>query len=605
MKDHYRNRKSFFLFILFIFPIIYVIRLFNMQIINYERYAAMSISNIQRKIIIYPPRGLIYDRNKKILAGNQIAYDLLFIPFQSNSFDTLELANILNVSTDFLKNQINKAYKYSAYLPSIIVSQLNFDFASIIKEKLYKFKGFYLQPRYIRYYPYSVAANLLGYVGEVDKKILKKHKEYKIGDLIGITGLERSYENYLKGRKGVSIVLVDAYNRVIGKFAEGRYDTAAIPGKNIITTIDLDLQLYAEQLMKGKCGSIVAIEPSTGEVLVLVSSPTYDPNLLCGYNKNKNFKILKNDPNKPFFNRAIMATYPPGSTFKLANALICLNEKIINKNTTFKCYNGHAFGPLFINCHPHSPVSGIVDAIAYSCNSYFSHIFLLLLNNKNYKNTENAYKKWYEYVLSFGFGEKLNIDLPSESKGIVPTIEYYNKHFGKGKWKPLTVISLGIGQAELSLTPLQLANFTCILANRGYYIKPHLVKTIEDTFFNSNIYKLKNFVKIKKEYIDIVIEGMEKTIEAGTAKWIKIDGIKICGKTGTAQNPHGKDHSLFIAFAPKEDPKIAICVIVENSGFGASYAAPIASLIIEKYLNKEVKRKELEKKMMECNLIDN
>ncbi|MCX7953704.1 MAG: penicillin-binding protein 2 [Bacteroidales bacterium] len=604
MTSPYSSRKYTFIMLLIITLIIFLGKIFYIQIID-DYYKIWAISNTQRKLTIYPPRGLIIDRHGKIMVSNVPAYDLMFIPYQSSEFDTVELSKILEIDVTNLKKIIEKAKKNSRYQPYPVASQISINIAAALKEKLYKYKGFYLQGRTIRHYTLPAGGHLLGYISEVDKKFLKNNPSYKMGDLVGITGLEKTYEQYLKGQKGASIVLVDVHNRIVGKFADGKYDTIAIPGKNIITGIDWELQYYGEQLMKNKRGSIVAIEPSTGEILILVSSPSYDPSLLTGFSKNKNFKKLVNDPQKPLFNRALMAQYPPGSTFKMVNALIGLNENILKPGTSYGCSKGVTVGPIHVGCHPHPSPLQMEEAIQYSCNSYFTQAFLHILGNKKYKNTEEAFKVWRNYVTAFGFGTILGSDLAYELKGIVPTVQYYDKYFGKHRWKPLTIVSLGIGQGELSLTPLQLANYACILANRGFYYTPHVVREINDKNFNNSKYKIKHVVPINKSYFEIICNAMQKVVESGTARIAKIDSIVVCGKTGTAQNPHGKDHSLFIAFAPKDNPKIAICVVVENAGFGATYAAPIASLIIEKYLKRKVKRKELEKRMLEADLINN
>jgi penicillin-binding protein 2 len=573
-----------------------------MQIID-ESYKISAQNNSQRRQTIYPARGVIFDRNNKILVYNEPAFDLMVIPNQTKEFDTIDLCNILEINPQLLRLILQKAWNYSKYKPSIVIPQLSMETASLIEEKLYKFSGFFLQSRTLRKYPKPIAAHLLGYVGEVDDKIIQQNPYYKMGDYIGISGIEKTYEEFLRGKKGVSIYLVDVHNKIVGKFANGKYDTSATPGYNIITSIDLELQEYGELLMRNKKGSIVAIEPQTGEILSLVSSPSYNPSLLVGRKRTKNYNNLLKDTLKPLFNRALMAKYPPGSTFKIVNALIGLQEGVLTPQTTFSCSKGFSMGNIKVGCHPHPSPLDLIQSIQFSCNAYYCNTFIKILTNRKYKTTEEAFNKWREYVISFGFGQTLGTDLSYELKGNVPTSNYYNKYFGKNRWKPLTIISLAIGQGELGITPLQLANYTCILANRGYYYTPHIVKKIEGVNWDDSKFKVKHYTKIDTKYFDYIIEGMERVVLAGTARTAKFDTLSICGKTGTAQNPHGKDHSIFIAFAPKNNPKIAIAVFVENAGFGATYAAPIASLMIEKYLTRKITRPDLEKHIIETNLI--
>jgi penicillin-binding protein 2 len=587
--------------ILFVFAV-FMGRLFYMQLID-DSYKYSAQNNSQRRITKYPARGVIFDRFGKILVYNEPAFDLMVIPQQTQAFDTVDLSNILEIDTVTLRNIILKARIYSKYKPSIVIPQLSLETTAILKEKFFKFPGFFLQSRTLRKYPKPIAAHLLGYVGEVDDNLIKENSYYKMGDYIGISGLERTYEKYLKGKKGVSIYLVDVHNRIVGNFAEGIYDTAAIPGNNITTSIDLELQEYGEQLMQNKKGSIVAIDPQTGEILALISSPNYDPSLLVGRKRTQNYVMLLKDTLKPLFNRALMAKYPPGSTFKMVGALIGQQEEVIFPSTTFSCNRGFSMGNIHVGCHVHPSPLNLPQSIQHSCNAYYCNVFLKIMNNRKYKNTEEAFHVWRDYVTSFGFGTPLGSDLSYELKGNVPTSNYYDKYFGKHRWGPLTIISLGIGQGELGITPLQLANYACIIANRGFYYIPHVMREVQDVTVDLSKYKVKQYTKIDSKYFDPVIEGMENVVLAGTARIAKIDSISMCGKTGTAQNPHGKDHSIFMAFAPKENTKIAISVIVENAGFGATYAAPIASLMIEKYITRKIKRKDLEQQVLETNLI--
>ncbi len=602
MINPFGQRKIIILvIILFVFTV-FAVRLFYMQLMD-DSYKYSAQNNSQRRITKYPARGVIFDRYGKILVYNEPAFDLMVIPQQTSAFDTVDLSNILEIEPSTLREIINKARIYSKYKPSVVIPQLSLETTSELKEKFFKFPGFFLQSRTLRKYPKPIASHLLGYVGEVDNTIIKENKYYKMGDYIGISGIERTYEPYLKGIKGVSIYLVDVHNRIVGNFAGGIYDTTAIPGKNITTGIDMELQEYGEQLMQNKKGSIVAIDPQSGEILALISSPTYDPSLLVGRKRTQHYAMLLKDTLKPLFNRALMAKYPPGSTFKMVGALIGQQEGVIFPSTTFSCHRGFTMGNIHVGCHEHASPLNLTQSIQNSCNAYYCNVFLKILNNKKYKNTEEAFLAWRDYVTSFGFGTPLGSDLSYELKGNIPTNNYYNKYFGKHRWSPLTIISLSIGQGEIGITPLQLANYTCILANKGYYYIPHVIKSIQDTTVDFSIYTLKHYTKIDTKYFEPVIEGMENAVLAGTARIAKMDSIRICGKTGTAQNPHGKDHSIFIAFAPKESARIAISVIVENAGFGATYAAPIASLMIEKYLTRKVKRTDLEKRIIETDLI--
>ncbi len=602
MTNPYVNRKYIIISLIIFIFIVFVARLFYMQIID-DSYKYSAQNNSQRRITKYPARGVIFDRNGKILVYNEPAFDLMVIPIQTKAFDTTDLCKILEIEPNILRLILKRARLYSKYKPSVVIPQLSLETTAILKEKIYKFSGFFLQSRTLRKYPKPIAAHLLGYVGEVDEAYIKQNPYYKMGDYVGISGIEKSYEEYLRGKKGVSIYLVDVHNKIVGNFAEGKYDTAAIPGYNITTTIDLELQEYGEMLMKNKKGSIVAIDPQNGEILALISSPTYDPSLLVGRKRTKNYQMLLKDTLKPLFNRALMAKYPPGSTFKMVNGLIGLQEGVINVHSAFSCSRGFSMGNIHVGCHPHPSPLELISSIQHSCNAYYCNVFFKILNNKKYKNTEEAFLKWREYVTSFGFGQNLGTDLSYELKGNVPTNTYYNKYFGKNRWKPLTIISLSIGQGELGITPLQLANYACILANRGYYYVPHVVKEIHDVQHDNNKFLQKHRTLIDPKNFEPIVEGMEMVVKGGTARIAQIDSIVVCGKTGTAQNPHGKDHSIFIAFAPKDNPKIAIAVVVENAGFGATYAAPIASLMIEKYLKRKIKRVNLEKYIFESDLI--
>lgn len=576
--------------------LIIIIKLFYIQVIDksYEIYAE---NNSKRVEIIFPPRGLIYDRNNKLLVYNQIVYDLMIAPYELKPFDTTELCSILNIEKKQLIEGIKKAYirRRDPFLKQLPAEKIG-----ILLEKLYRFPGFYIRPRTIRKYNKEIAAHLLGYIGEVDEKILEKDPSYVPGEYLGINGIEKSYEKQLRGKKGQKLYLVDAYSRIVGPYYDGKYDIKAEKGKDIVCTIDSELQEYGEKLMRNFKGSIVAIEPATGEILALVSAPTYNPSLLVGENLLKNYPLLKRDSLQPLFNRPLMAGYPPGSTFKIVNGIIALNEGLINEGTTYGCPGGYYAGKIKVNCHSHSSPLNFPQAIQNSCNTYFCYVFRKTLDNNKYSSIYEAYKTWRNYVLNLGFGRKLNIDLPNESGGNVPTTDYYDKYFGKNRWNSLTIISLAIGQGEILATPLQMANLAAIIANKGYYYIPHVVKKIEGENIDDK-YQKKIFVNIDSTVFEKIIKGMYLAVNGGpgaTAGWVKLENIEICGKTGTAQNPHGEDHSVFIAFAPKNNPKIAISVYVEHGKWGASFAAPIASLMIEKYLTDTITRPWMEERIL-------
>jgi penicillin-binding protein 2 len=596
MKDRYASRKYFMIALVITTALILLIRLFYIQIID-KTYRVSAANNALRPVTQYPARGLIYDRNGVLMVYNQAAYDLLVIPVQTSAFDTARFNQILGITMDDFRARMKAAVSYSRRAPSVFIKMISSETYAVLQEELYRFPGFYVQARTLRKYTRPVASHLLGYVGEVDNKLIAKDKYYRSGDYIGVSGIEKSYEEELRGRKGVDIFLVDVHNNIKGSYAEGKYDTVAIPGTNLWSTIDLTLQEYGEKLMQNKTGSIVAIEPSTGEILTLVSSPSYDPSLLVGRVRSENFSLLQADTVKPLFDRALMASYPPGSTFKIMNGLIGLQENVIRPSSLFSCSNGYHVGSLTVGCHSHRSPLKLQEAVAMSCNAWFCNAFRNILENPNYNSVQDAFDKWREYLIAFGFGNKLGIDLPNELSGFVPARSYYDRYYGKDRWKALTVISLAIGQGELGATPLQMANMVAVIANRGSFFIPHIIKKIGDDGTPSPLYTQKYITGISPENFEPVIEGMEGAVNGGegsTARGARLDSIIICGKTGTAQNPHGKDHSIFVAFAPKEDPKIAIAVYVENAGFGSTFAAPIASLMIEKYLTGDVKRTYLE-----------
>ena len=601
MENKFANRKVVILGFIVLILSIYIARLFYLQVPD-NHYKRSAENNATRHIIQYPSRGLIFDRKGKLLAYNKPVFDVLAVFREVEAFDTTEFCNIVGENrAEFVKRFKQLKKSSSWFRPKIIISLLSYERYSLLEEKLYKFKGFYTQPRTIRAYAKPIAAAVLGYVGEVNNKDIEKDSYYQSGDYIGISGMEKSYEKEFRGKKGVKIFTVDVHNRIKGSYKDGKYDSVAYVGANITTTLDADLQAYGELLLKNKRGSLVAIDPSSGEILALVSSPSYNPNLLVGRERAKNYRKLQNDENQPLYNRAISAIYPPGSTFKTVNALIGLQEKVITTRTVLPCNGGFRVGSFYQHCHHGSAVT-FLHSIQGSCNAYYSQVFMRLMNNKNYDSVSLAFNSWRKYLLNLGIGRKLNTDLSYEQKGILYTKEHYDKVF-KGNWKPLRLVSMAIGQGELGITPLQMANVTATIANRGYYYIPHIVKEIQGKDSIDSRFYVKNYVGIDSVNFPPVIDGMELVVKSGTATRAFLPNITICGKTGTAQNPHGKDHSIFIAFAPKENPQIAISVYVENAGYGGTWAAPIASLMIEKYLTDSISRPYMEERILKADFI--
>lgn len=605
--DIFKNRRFVILGIFASFFIVYAFNLFYIQIMD-ESYTALANQNVIRNVTVYPNRGLIYDRNGTLIVENDATYEIFVIPKQLKTIDTALFCQLLDIEPQFFKDQLTKARGYSSYVPSSFLKNISVEQYATFQEHLYMFPGFYGDIRLVRKYPQSSAAHVLGYTGEIGQKQLELQPYYASGDYMGISGLESTYEPFLRGHKGSKLILVDKFNREQGSFKDGLYDTAAISGHNLTVTLDIELQAYAERLMQNKRGCVVAIEPSTGEILVMVSSPSYDPNLLTGRQRGNNYAKLQKDTLKPLFNRAISGgAYPPGSTFKSLMALMALQEGSLQPNDVYPCFGGYRLGSHTVGCHAHGPLKNLSSAIQHSCNAYFCYVFKNVIDQSKFETTDDALAKWDSYLYSFGLGNKLGVDIPGEHSGHVPTPEYYNKIYDKGRWKSSTIISLAIGQGELGLTPLQMANMTCAIANRGYYYTPHFLKRIEaDTTNYLERYTQKHQTKVEQRYFDEVVEGLHQTVEQGTGRIAQLPGYEVCGKTGTVENPHGKDHSAFITFAPKVDPKIVVLVFVENSGFGSAFAAPIASLVMEKYLNDTIadKRLYLEKRMIETDLIN-
>lgn len=582
--------------------IIYIIRLFYMQVIDHS-FQIQAMINSQRVATQYPARGLIFDRNGQLLVENQPAYDLMVIPRQMKPFDTTELISILGIEKETLQKSLSKCKRHSTYKASIVISQITADKYAVLQEKLYKYPGFFMQTRTLRKYNVTHSADVFGYIGEVSQAQIKRDSTYTMGDYIGISGLEKTYENELKGIKGEKILLVDNYNRVKGSYKDGEYDKPAIVGQNLVTTLDIDLQEYAYRLMNNKRGGIIAIEPSTGEILLKVSSPGYDPQLMIGLERGKNYKKLSQDPNKPLFDRTVSGAYPPGSTFKTLQALYGLKLGVITPETRFECYGKSktSIGPIRMGCHNHNSPLDLYQAIQQSCNPYFVNVWRRVLESGKFSSVRNSYTEWRKFICSFGLGEQICPDFSNEVSGLVPTTDKYDRQFKTQDWRWSYISSVSIGQAEILVTPLQIANMACSIANRGYYFTPHIVRPGEQETDKVQ----KHIINADKKYFDVVVEGMAMAAISGTARGAAIDSVVICGKTGTAENPHGADHSIFMAFAPKDNPKIAIGIYIENGGFGAQYAVPIGGLIMEKYLRGTIPphKKAIEERMINSSLI--
>ena len=590
--------------------------LFDMQIVNHSHYKKLEENNKKVYTTIYPTRGIIHDRNGKIIVGNKVAYDLMVTPSEVGEFDTLTLAKTLGVEPEFIKEKMDEFKKNRrkiGFQSVVLMKKLSHDVHSKFAEISYQFPGFRGQARSLREYPYNAGGNLLGYVSEVNEAYLNKHKdEYKAGDYAGMTGIEAAREKELRGVKGYNVWLRNSKNKIEGRYHNGAEDTEAVPGNDITTTIDAELQNYGQQLMQNKVGSLVAIEPSTGEILAMVSSPGIDVSQLADIGQHYN--DIVSDPYKPMFNRTVQASYPPGSVFKLVNGLIGLQEGVVSPSTQHVCNMGYHYGATGrLGCHSHKSPLNLEESIMMSCNAYYCYVFRNILENKKYADVQEGLDKWREYVMSFGFGQKLGSDFPSELSGYIPDAAYYNRiHSRNGwKWKANTVISLSIGQGEIGCTPLQLANLCATLANRGHYYIPHIIKDSENVTIDPK-YKEKHYTMVDTVHFHKVIGGMYRAVNSGygsggTASIAAVKGLDICGKTGTAENRPYKDHSVFICFAPKDNPKIAVAAYVENGGFGAAYAAPIASLLTEMYLTGKISgedRKALENRMMNENLMD-
>lgn len=601
----YERRKLLVYLLVPAVGIIFLARLFYLQVID-DRYKLSAESNVLRNITLYPDRGYVYDRNGKLIVSNQPAYDLMAVPREIKNLDTLVFCNDLGITKEQFVNQwaeVRRRKGYSYYKPSVFMKQISKEQFAGIQEKLYGYTGFYVQKRTLRQYPYAAGANVWGFVREISEASLLNNPSYAAGDYIGAAGIEKSYEDALRGQRGVSYRMVDVHNREKGSFEKGRYDTLPVPGSIITSTIDIELQQYGEALMKGKRGSIVAIDPKTGEILALISSPTYDPNLLVGRVRSKNFRELDSDTlNMPMYDRAVLAEYPPGSPFKIVNALIGLQEGTLTESTTHYCRHGWNYKSLHVGCHSDPGAYQLDKAVVASCNAYFCETYKDII--EHYPTAAQGMDVWANHVKSFGLGKFLNNDLPTGRKGNVPDAAYYDRIYPPGSWRAVTTISNAIGQGELLVTPIQLANLSAIIANRGYYYTPHIVKAVDGQSLTDSNFTVPKYTTVEPRHFEPVVDGMHGvyTDLDGTAYYSRVQGIEICGKTGTAENPHGQDHSIFIAFAPKDNPQIAISVFVENGYWGSRWAAPMASLMIEKYVRDSITRTDLEKRMLEGTL---
>ncbi|MDV7187053.1 penicillin-binding protein 2 [Lutibacter sp. TH_r2] len=601
------KRSGLLVFLIIIVGLIYIGKLFYLQVLT-NPYKKPTLNSSAVKIKYdYPGRGYIYDRNGTLLVANQLSYDIMIIPNEVKPLDTLEFCSLLKITKEDFIKKFTKAKTYSWRIPSTFVAQLSKTDYAFLQEKMHKFKGFYIQKRSLREYPINSAANVLGYISEVNEGMLKKNPYYQLGELIGTYGVEKTYETTLRGTKGVKYIQRNNINKEIGPYKNGKYDTIAIPGKDLTITIDSKLQQYGEALMANKRGGIVAIEPATGEILALVSTPTYNPNLMVGRERSKNFsKLYLDSINKPLFDRGLKGEYPPGSPFKVLTALVGLQEKVIDTKSTIKCFGGYRYGSrpnaiMACHCGTHGSPIALNKAIYRSCNSYFANTYRKII--EKYPTAGEGMNVWSKHIKSFGLGSYLHNDLSVGDKGLIPDAAFYNHWYPNVRWRATYTISNSIGQGEIKTTPIQLANMTAAVANRGFYYTPHIVKHIAGENIDEK-FTTPKVTSIDKEHFEPVIEGLFNVLEnpRGTANWSRVKGIEICGKTGTAENPHGQDHSIFIAFAPKDDPKIAIAVFVENGYWGSRWAGPIASLMIEKYLTGKITKTWEEQRMFNGSL---
>lgn len=598
MRNQNANRKYVIGGIILLATAILLIRLFWLQVID-RSYKLSSSNNSRLRQVEYPGRGSILDRKGDILVFNEPVYDLLVLPQQVKPFDTLGLCSIIQVDIDEFRAAMVKAKEYSKYRQSLVARQIPADRNAVLQEKLYKFPGFYVEMRTQRKYPKPVAPHVLGYVGEVDQEDINSDPYYQMGDYKGKSGIEQNYEKELRGRKGIHFLLVDVHNRIQGSFDSGRFDTIPEPGRNLTISIDASLQEYGEKLMAHKVGSVVAIEPATGEILAMVTSPGYDPNELVGRSRSANYDRLVNDSLNPLFNRATMSRYSPGSIFKVVQALVGLKLGVIDEYTAFACNKN------IIGCHDHPSARNLREALQYSCNPYFYQVYRrIILQGKNINQFQDAaigLMEWRQLVMTMGLGQVIPMDIPGVKSGMIPDEEYYNKKYGKNRWSFSTIYSNSIGQGEVEMVPIQVANLAAIIANKGFYFVPHFIKAIEGQADIPEIYREPVKTPFDSGFFNIIADGMASVVydPGGTGYRAQVPGFTVCGKTGTVQNVHGEDHSGFVAFAPREAPRIAVVAYVENSGAGGLWGASIASLMMEKYLTGTVTQIEKETQVLE------
>lgn len=615
MKDYgLENRRFVIGGMAVLIVVIYIVRLFSLQLMS-DDYKKNADSNAFLKKIDYPSRGVITDRNGELLVYNQPAYDIMVVMNEAREhLDTLDFCDALNITREEFDQRManikdrNKNPGYSRFTEQVFMNQLSDHDFSVFQEKMYRFPGFYVQKRSIRQYEHPYGAHVLGDVAEVSPADIEEDEYYQPGDYIGKLGVERSYEKYLRGEKGVQILLRDAHGRIKGSYKNGELDRPPVPGKNLTLGIDVNLQALGERLLEGKIGSVVAIEPSTGEVLCMVSSPSYDPRIMVGRQRSKSHRLLSMDAWKPLLNRSIMGQYPPGSTFKTTQALTFMTEGIITAQTAYPCYHGFVFKGLRVGCHGHGSPLPLVPAISTSCNGYFCWgLYHMIGNRQKYSTVQVAMDKWRDYMVSMGFGYQLGVDLPGEKRGLIPNAQFYDNAY-KGSWNGLTIISIAIGQGEVNATPLQIANLAATIANRGFFITPHVVKKIEGAELDS-LYTTRRYSMANRQAYDYVVQGMRSAALGGTCKALAGYDFTPCGKTGTAQN-RGHDHSVFMGFAPMDDPKIAVAVYVENGGWGATYGVPIGGLIMEQYIHgklsdaSESKAADIQRKRIDYGTAD-
>lgn len=611
MREYELEKRRFVIAgLIIVISVLYIVRLFNLQVAD-ETFKKNADSNAFLRKTIYPSRGMIYDRKGRLIVFNQPAYDVMVIPKEIHDLDSLDLCSTLQITLPELRKKFEEMRDtqrnpgYSSFTQQVLIRHLSLEDYGRLQEKLYRFPGFFIQKKTLRKYNSTSGANILGNIREVNQNDIDNDPYYRAGDYTGDLGIEKSYETYLRGKKGQEILIRDAHGRIQGRFENGARDVAPVSGKDLTLSIDYNLQEYGEKLMQGKIGAIVAIEPATGEILALVSSPGYDPSLLIGRDRGKNYRELVNNRYKPLFDRAIMAAYPPGSQFKPTQGLIFLQEGMVGLGTMFPCHRGYINGRLKVGCHGHESPISLKPAIRTSCNAYFCWGFKTMIDKRSkYGTPAKAFEIWKNYLVEMGFGYKLGVDLPGESRGFIPNSKFYNKVYGENRWSANTVISVAIGQGEILATPLQIANLSATIANHGWYYTPHVVRRISGTKLPAQ-YTTRHTPHINKNYYQDIAEGMRMAVVGGTCRQAQFGDIEVCGKTGTAQNPHGRDHSAFMGFAPMNNPKIAICVYVENAGFGATFGVPIGGLMMEKYLTGQISphRQYIEDRMLESNTI--